>query len=408
MRSVPVRVTILVLFLAATAAAGYVIWTSEQERRTQADVVAAIDAGAIPAARGLLELRAAQQAYVAAGQGEEFWIEKVGAGLLDLKATIGGMRAHATSPRAQTAIDDALRLLQDFEQIDVRARQYARGGQRLIASDLVFSDGIELTAGSMTALDAARQAQQEDYESAARKTRRTQLVALGSYSLFAVLIVWLLVPLGPRTPAPIAPVVAPAAATRATAVEPLDLALKIDDQPPAPRSASAAVPERPAATEPPSLDALASICTELARVPDTRSLPAVLERAAEGLNAMGIVIWIADPDGRELSPILSHGYSPQILSRLGTINRSAQNATAAAFRTGLLQTVKGDMGSSGAIAAPLVSPRGVVGVMAAEMREEGEARADRLAAATIIAAQLATLVGPPLPRAQPNADIARA
>jgi hypothetical protein len=157
-----------------------------------------------------------------------------------------------------------------------------------------------------------------------------------------------------------------------------------------------------------SLHSLAEVCTELARVADTSSLPSILERAASDLNASGIVVWIADPDGRELTHIVSHGYSPQVLSRLGTIGREAQNATAAAFRTGLVQTVKAGATSKGAIAAPLVSPLGTVGVMAAEVRDEGEARADTLAAATIVAAQLATLVGPPLPRAQPKADVAGA
>jgi hypothetical protein len=66
----------------------------------------------------------------------------------------------------------------------------------------------------------------------------------------------------------------------------------------------------------------------------------------------------------------------------------------------LLQTVHGDAVSNGAIAAPLVTPTGCVGVMAAEVRHEGERDAAKLAAATIVAAQLATLVGPPSSRAQ--------
>ena len=87
------------------------------------------------------------------------------------------------------------------------------------------------------------------------------------------------------------------------------------------------------------------------------------------------------------------------MSRLGTILRDAENATAAAFRTSLVQTVKTDAVSQGAIAAPLVTPAGCVGVMAAEVRHEGEKDAAKLAAATIVAAQLATLVGPPSVRA---------
>jgi hypothetical protein len=152
------------------------------------------------------------------------------------------------------------------------------------------------------------------------------------------------------------------------------------------------------------LGAVASLCTDLARVTDTRGVPALLERAASLLNASGIVVWIADPDGRELSPIVVHGYSPQLTSRLGTIPRDAANVTASAYRTGLLQTVKGDAVSNGAVAAPLVGPGGCVGVMAIEMKNGGEQREPLLAAVGIIASQLSTLVGPP--SARPRAEAA--
>jgi hypothetical protein len=146
------------------------------------------------------------------------------------------------------------------------------------------------------------------------------------------------------------------------------------------------------------LTGMAALCADLARVTDTRALPPILARASSLLDAAGIVLWIADPDGRELAPILAHGYSPQLVTRLGTIARDAENVTAAAFRTGVLQTVKADTVSNGAIAAPLVAPAGCVGVMAAEVRNGGEQKDARLAAATIVAAQLATLVGPPAAR----------
>jgi hypothetical protein len=120
------------------------------------------------------------------------------------------------------------------------------------------------------------------------------------------------------------------------------------------------------------------------------------------LDAPGIVLWIANPDGRELSPIVTHGYSPQTVVRLGTILRDAENATAAALRTSLLQTVATDTISNGAIAAPLVTPTGCVGIMAAEVRHHGEGPREA-GGRSIIAAQLATLVGPPS-----NAGAARA
>ena len=183
---------------------------------------------------------------------------------------------------------------------------------------------------------------------------------------------------------------------------------------PAPRAVPPPAPERdrpadrvaPAVVAAPALDlsAIAALCGDLARVVDTRALPAILERAANVLDAPGIVLWISDPDGRELSPIVTHGYSQTMVARLGTILSTAQNATASAFRTSLMQTVRADAVSNGAIAAPLVTPVGCVGVMAAEVRHGGEQDSGKLAAAAIVAAQLATLVGPPSTRAQARTE----
>ncbi|MBA2301230.1 MAG: hypothetical protein H0W08_01200, partial [Acidobacteria bacterium] len=149
----------------------------------------------------------------------------------------------------------------------------------------------------------------------------------------------------------------------------------------------------PAATSV-DLQSLARVCTTLARLTDSSTLPAVLERTAAALDASGLVLWVANAAGNELLPIAAHGYAPNVLSRIGTLQIDAENATAAAFRTGLIQTVGGDGKSNGAIAAPLVSSSGALGVMSAEVRHDGEKQPARLAAASIVAAQLATLIGP--------------
>jgi hypothetical protein len=122
------------------------------------------------------------------------------------------------------------------------------------------------------------------------------------------------------------------------------------------------------------LGGMAALCADLARIQDTRALPNLLERAAAILHASGIVLWIADPDGRELTPIVVHGYSTQLAARFGTIPRDAGNVTAAAYRTGLLQTMKGDAISNGAVAVPLVTAGGCVGVMAAELKTAANSR----------------------------------
>jgi len=156
-------------------------------------------------------------------------------------------------------------------------------------------------------------------------------------------------------------------------------------------------PPTPARAQPrltPQVLDVADVCTQLARVSDTSTLPTVLQRTAIALDATGVVLWITDPDGIELLPVATHGYTPAMLSQMGPIPRGAANVTAAAFRTGLLQTVKGDASSNGAIAAPLVNTSGCVGVLSAEVRNDGDKEPARLALASIVAAQLATLTAP--------------
>ena len=156
-----------------------------------------------------------------------------------------------------------------------------------------------------------------------------------------------------------------------------------------------APPPEPVKADPsPDLVTVAEVCRDLACLADTTSLPSLLERTATVLDASGVMLWVADPDGRELTAIAAHGYPTDMLSRIGTIKKDAENVTAAAFRTGLLQTLQGDAESPGAIAAPLVNPSGCMGVMSAEVTHDGERQPARLAIATIVAAQLATLVAP--------------
>lgn len=400
MKNLAVRLTVLGLFVVASGVSAYLVWISEARARREVNEARAFETAALAVERTMLDLRAAQQAYVAAGQGNEFWVSKVAAATAAVRTGLETLRIQAKSPQAQSMIENASSALQDFEQMDRRARDYTRNGQKLLASDLIFADGLEITGAMVASIGQARAAEAQASESTRAVTTRAEAIAVGAAGLVAFLVILLLVP---RPNAASVPEVA-RESTPAPEVPPInagspDLSLGRRTLPP---PSEAAEPMR--AAFPFDLDTVASLCSDLARVVDTRALPALLERAAGVLDAPGIVLWIADPDGRELSPIVTHGYSQQMVARLGTILRDAENATASAFRTSLLQTVAADAVSNGAIAAPLVTPVGCVGVMAAEVRHKGERHAAKLAAASIVAAQLATLVGPPSTRAQARAD----
>ena len=393
-----VRLVLVLAGLAAIAAAG--LWTSSAESRARlaASTLAQADDAARRALADASDLRAAQQAYVAVGQGEDFWFSRVAALSKDFDEVLVIFKSRLASQEAMLAADDAGAAIRDFAQIDGRAREYTRARQLQQASDVIFGDGFDVTQKLGAAIARAQIAEHVAYDAALAQTRREQLTALAAGAGVAGLALLLLIP-GGRAASEATPSV-----TLSSDPTPLPMSreslLDLNDFGVVAWPAAAA-----AAPEPPAVDlaTIAAICSDLSRVTDTRAVPALLERAATLLDASGIVLWVADPDGRELSPVIVHGYPPQMASRLGTLAREAANVTASAYRTGLLQTVKGDSISNGAIAAPLLGAGGCLGVMAAEMKNGGEQREPLLAAATIIASQLSTLVGPPPARARAEA-----
>jgi hypothetical protein len=421
LRSPALRWTLFALMTVALAGSAYLIWTARSQSHSLIAAADDFDRRAGSAGSSILELRMAQQAYVAAGQGDEFWGSKVATQMAALREELTAIRGMASTDEARTELDEALAALGDFERMDARAREYTRGNQRLLASDLIFSDGLEKTTTMASALDAARGLERDNARRIAAASRQRELLLAAGGAAAAIIVTLLLVP-SVRGPAAAAPAPAagmldlssPPAASASTAspisetpIHGLSFRDARDPMPPLPTVTPPSMREAETdALDPLDLGKVASLCTELARVVDTRALPGVLERTASVLDANGVVLWIADPDGRELNPIVTHGYPPQLVTRLGTIPRDAQNATAAAFRTSLLQTVDADAVSNGAIAVPLVTPAGCVGVMAAEVRHGGEKQDAKLAAAAIVAAQLATLVGPPSSRPQSRAEVA--
>ena len=138
------------------------------------------------------------------------------------------------------------------------------------------------------------------------------------------------------------------------------------------------------------LAAAATVCTDLSRITTTSALPGLLGRAAGALDASGRILWISAGD--QLFPVMGHGYSPEVLARMGPIARDAENAAASAWRSGQLTVVPAaTTGGQGAIVTPLFGLHSCIGVLSAELRQ-GEEKPEVQAVAAIIAAQLSTVV----------------
>jgi hypothetical protein len=141
------------------------------------------------------------------------------------------------------------------------------------------------------------------------------------------------------------------------------------------------------------LSALAQLCTRLGCALDAHEVTAVLEDASTVLDAIGVILWIPDAMGLALTPVCAYGYPEELVAQLPRVSPDANNASAEAFRTRRTCVVEGNDLETGAVVAPLLTPVGCAGVLAFEMRSGAEQGDDVRAAVTILAAQIAMLVG---------------
>jgi hypothetical protein len=328
----------------------------------------------------LADLRAGQAGYVASGQGPAFWMTRVSELLTNISTALSTQRTATTTVEARSRYESAGAALADVEAIDKRARASLSQGDKLIASDLLFQDSrdaAEKLAGEIAAVRAL-----ELQASEARIARLGRLrFAMNATAIGFVLLVALF--LGRSTPAAQAK------------PEPTTLQM-LRDLPPPVKTAPAAppAPPAPAPMRMINLAAAADLCVDLARVIDGQDVPALVERAANVLEAKGVVLWVSDATGTRLHPSITHGYPDKILAKLAPLQIDSDNVTSLAFRSMKPQVMSSTtVGASGAIAAPLITSSGCVGVLAAEIRQN-KPGADVLPVASIIAAQLAALVVP--------------
>jgi hypothetical protein len=407
MKSRGVRVLLLVLAVAALAAAGAGVWQLEQRIAAAQSASDNFERDARLAVVGLGDWRAAQQAYVAEGQPPEAWMTRAAEIGQAITPKLSALRTAARTAEAQGALESAIEAFTALAQSDARARDYVTSGQRLSASDVIFVEAAPTLDKAVIAIDTARGQERVAHAVAFEELRRLELIVLGAAAGALLLVVLLLVPI-PRAGEP----AAQAAAEEEAVVIPKGGGLHLsrdlgdgvvsraqpiaDAAPPAgavQAPGSAAAKAAPAVAAP-DLDAIADLCSALARVQDTRELQGLLERTAKALGATGVIVWMPDGPQGTLRPVLAHGYASLALSRMGIIHPAADNATATAYRTKSAVLVPAEALASGAVVAPLISSEGCSGAMAVELREGVEATPQVRAMATIVAAQLATMFTP--------------
>jgi len=369
MRNRGVRIALVGLVLLVQAGAAWQVWVVERERTARQLAMHKFGADARSLLAAIANLRAAHQAYVADGQDARAWFGKATTIVDGLRTALAETRGLATSPAALQSLDAAAEQVAAFTKTDGQARSLITSDQRLMASDLIFGDGAESLAACAARVDDAIARETDALGQRLGRARTIEIAALGAAAAAGIIGLLLLLPGGGARPQP----------------DTLSIAN-------ASRAAPSQAPQPRAAAPPgPDLRPVAALCGEFSRIGDPGALPPLVERVASILNASGLIVWMANPATGALHPVLSHGYTEPALARIGELGPNEDNATAEAFRTAALRVVKASGGTFGALAVPLVTPAGCVGVMAAEIRDGGETNAATQAIAAIIAAQLASL-----------------
>jgi hypothetical protein len=396
MRSRAARFTLgAVAWLAIGGAAAFVVY-SEKQIAADRGALRAFDQRAREAGDALTDLRSSQQAYVAAGQGTDFWVPKV-AGLIESTTqALSAIRASAGSATSRASLDEATGSLTEFAAIDKRARDYIKGGQPLMAGDVIFTEGAQTAALAARYLESARLSEHQAFDAAEADKRKLEAAALAAAALVTVLVFVLVGVARPAAADQVEPPVVEGLGLASSPSPSEELVLRDTvKREPTPVSVFSARAVSPI------LKNAANLCTEFARVTSLEDLTALLGRAADMLDASGLVVWLGSPTGADLRPVLAHGYSDHALARMPTVPRTANNAAAAAYRSATMQIVLAKPGSSaGAVVAPLLGPDGCIGALSAEIASGGEASEAVQALATLFAAQLAAVLAAP-PEAAP-------
>ncbi|MBI1874576.1 MAG: hypothetical protein HYS05_11940 [Acidobacteria bacterium] len=372
-----VRIALFWIAAALMAGTGYRLFTLERRIAASTEESRQFDLQAQETVRQLAEVKSAQSGYVAAGQGHAYWTTRVSTLVRAVNTGLDALSQRAIDEASSAVVADARKSIDQFVKLDARAREYVTASQLLMASDVIFADGLELVASAASQLDQAREHIRQEHQRSTADIRRLEIYTLIVTGGIVLLVMILLVP-GARAEAePLLRV-----ENRPFELPKPDLTLRTAGNAPAPRNPGSEV----------NLQEAAALCLDLSRVASTTDLRVLLARTATLLHARGIVLWVPGQSG-ELRPALSHGYPEATLARLPSIAATADNATAAAYRLGEVKEVPAGNSPTGAVIAPLLTAAGCGGVLAVELPAGAESHTAVQAIVTFIAAQLAGLVG---------------
>jgi hypothetical protein len=331
----------------------------------------------------LLDLRASLHAYVAPGQGLPFWGKRAQETLDQLRqslVTLDGI----VSPRGGS-LAESLDAIDQVSAAEQRARTYVSRDEMQLAGDVIFTEVRDLLTVATTQVQSVANGLTREHDRRAAAIRQEQLALAAGGVVIWIGIALLLFPTETK------PAVQDPAHWRNELKETLKKPIPV--APPTP--AVLVAPEVPVAPDViAALKTAAEICGDLSALSDPGALEGALARVSALLNATGLIVWVASNDGATLAPVATHGFDPKIVARIGKIGRDSSNLTAAAFRENQPRISAVTPTTPGAIAVPMCSPTGPAGVLSIELKAGQAVDEPKVALASIIAAQLATLAMP--------------
>jgi hypothetical protein len=379
------RLAILCLLLLTGTLAGFFLWTTERGIRQLDEQRESKEATIDRLQSSISTIASTQQTYAENRRRDVASFTRVSVLVNRITTDAAGLRAAATSGVSNERLEEFWTALSALMAAESRGREQFAGGDESAATDTMLASTHEHVTRLNSSLRAFREAEIDIYRAAHAASRWQSAGVLGISTVLwaAGLVMFAFVPW-----------------------QAAKQVVYVDAPVPADVTTAETAPQTTAT--PPSIDlaAAARLTIELSTLSDQAELPGLLSRAAEVLDARGVVIWMGA--GSELFAAAAHGYDPAVLQRIKPIARSAENATAAAWRTSQLRTVPADTAGHGAIVAPMLGPAGCVGVLAAETRSGREQDEATQSVATIVASQLASVLAawpaastPGLPAAEP-------
>ncbi len=295
----------------------------------------------------------------------------------DSSSLLGQLVAGSSAPSA----GEVGKAVAALGEVDVRARENMSAGLDLMAADLLFTETTRTRQTLREQLRALRLAESKAVaDGRANGMKQAWMVLAGVALLFA----WALV-----------------SSSRGSTASPVS---DVSSQAPAGTLLPLQETERTGTTLSVDLKETAALCTDISRIQADSDLQGLLARAAALLDVPGVVVWMAA--GEEIFPVTAHGYDSRQLRQIGPINRSSMNATTAAWLSGSIQIVSGDTTARSAIVAPLLGMDRCIGVLAIELPTGREVDVTTQAVVTLIAAQLAAVLGAwPAASSTPPVDV---